>query len=417
MYGRAFIVLFFFIPTFFVECQEPKNGDYPDPKTNPGSTLMLQGDWFDDPHGIDFDKLPKIPSQHVVVSNVQGNGDDPEYVFSGNRLKGGVNQHSYLTHHKDRFWLMWSDGPGVEDRVGQVVKYATSTDGLGWTPPKMLTPYPPDSDPSSEFYNTRSDRGMRWIARGFWEYDGELLALASLDEAAGFFGPSLGLKAFKWDEGNHMWQDDGIVFDNAINNFPPKRIPSGEWMMSRRPYDYKDRGVDFMIGGVGSKDRWEIFPVLGSNSELSAEEPYWWVLPDGISLTALFRDNRKSGFLYRSFSTDNGRSWSKPVRTNFPDARSKFHGLRLSNGKYVLVSNPHPKKRDPLALSISEDGMVYTKMGNLVGGRHIDYPNVIEHDGYLLIAFAGSVKQKIEVLKIKISDLENLDMTDYGPKR
>jgi len=47
----------------------------------------------------------------------------------------------------------------------------------------------------------------------------------------------------------------------------------------------------------------------------------------------------------------------------------------------------------------------------LVGCRHIDYPHVIEHDGYLFVAFAGSVKQKIEVLKINISDLDDLDMS------
>src|SRR5690606_42048351 len=64
--------------------------------------------------------------------------------------------------------------------------------------------------------------------------------------------------------------------------------------------------------------------------ELSAEEPYWWVLPDGKNLMALFRDNNRSGYLYRSFSIDNGRSWSPPVKTDFPDARSKFHGLRRS---------------------------------------------------------------------------------------
>ena len=186
--------------------------------------------------------------------------------------------------------------------------------------------------------------------------------------------------------------------------------PTGEWLMSRRTYDYKQKGVEFLVGGVESYDQWESFPVLGSNSELTAEEPYWWVLPDGKNLMALFRDNRKSGYLYRSFSTDNGRTWSLPVQTNFPDARSKFHGIRLKDGRYMLVSNPNPEKRDPLAISISNDGMVFEKMGYLEGGRHIDYSHVLEHDGYLLIAFAGSRKQRIEILKILIADLDRLEM-------
>ena len=32
----------------------------PHPETNPGSAVMLRGDWFDHPHAIDFDKLPKV---------------------------------------------------------------------------------------------------------------------------------------------------------------------------------------------------------------------------------------------------------------------------------------------------------------------------------------------------------------------
>ncbi|XOV91027.1 MAG: exo-alpha-sialidase [Bacteroidota bacterium] len=379
-------------------CCQPNNkpDNYPDPSDNPESPLMLMGDWFYNSHDIDFAQLPRIPSEHVVISDVQA--------------ADGVNQHNYLMHYHGRFWIMWSDGPGVEDRVGQVVKYSTSEDGLNWTESALLTPYPPNSGPDSPHYNTRTDQGFRWIARGFWVYDDQLLALASLDEAAGFFGTGLELRAFRWEEKQQEWVDHGLVYDNAINNFPPKKLPTGEWLMSRRRYDYKEKGVEFMVGGIDSISQWSSYPVLGTNTELTAEEPYWWVLPNGKDLMALFRDNRKSGYLYRSFSTDNGRTWSLPVQTNFPDARSKFHGIRLTDGRYVLVSNPNPEKRDPLALSISNDGMVFEKMGYLVGGRHIDYPHVLEHEGYLYVAFAGSRKQKIEVLRILISDLDKLEM-------
>jgi hypothetical protein len=290
------------------------------------------------------------------------------------------------------------------------VKYATSPDGLSWSKPDFLTSYPEESGPESEHYNTRTEKGKRWISRGFWQRDGELLALASLDEAAGFFGPSLELWAYKWNGASNSWEEKGVVYKNAINNFPPKLLPSGEWLMSRRAYDYKESGIEFLLGGIKGFDQWESYPVTGSTAEMDPEEPYWWVLPDGKNLMALFRDNRKSGYLYRAFSIDNGRTWSNPVRTNFPDARSKFNGLRLNDGRYVLVSNPHPERRDPLTLAISDDGMVFSKMGYLTGGRHIDYPHVIEQDGHLLIAFAGSVKQKIEVLKVKITDLDKLEM-------
>ena len=374
---------------------------YPDPAKNPVSPLALAGDWVpEDPRNIDFEKLPRLPSQHVVISDVRA---DKTPRRSPDKTRGGVNQHNYLVHHGGKFWAMWSDGPGIEDRVGQRVKFATSDEGLKWSEPAFLTPEPPDSGKDSRYYGTRTDKGFRYIARGFWNRDGELLALASLDEAAGFFGKSLELHAFRLNAGAGSWSDAGVVYKNAINNFPPVKLPAGEWMMSRRTHDYRKTGVQFLVGGVAGIDQWESFPVLGSNAKLSAEEPEWWILPDQ-NLLALFRDNGGSKFLHRCFSTDNGRTWTTPVKTNFPDATSKLSGLRLRDGRYVLVSNANPKKRDPLVLSVSHDGIVFHSMYYLVGGRWVDYPHVMEHDGHLYIAFAGG-KQSVEVLKVRIADL------------
>lgn len=363
---------------------------------DPASPAMLAGNWVpDDPHQIDYRKLPKVPAEHVVVSDV--------------REEKGVNQHNYLAFHDGRFFAMWSDGPGIEDRVGQRVRFATSPDGLTWSEPAFLTPAPPNSGPDSPHYGTRTDQGMRWISRGFWQRDGELLALCALDEAAGFFGPSLALHAFRLTA-DDRWEDAGIVADNAINNFPPKKIGSGDWMMSRRTWDYKKTGVQFLVGGVQAMDDWKSFPVLGTSAELSAEEPLWWALPDE-HLVALFRDNRGSKFLYRSVSTDDGRTWTTPVRTDFPDATSKLFGFQLSDGRYFLVSNSNPRARDPLTLALSDDGIVFTKLAWLVGDRHVDYPHAIEHDGHLLVAFAGG-KQTVEVLKIDLADLDAVAMPE-----
>lgn len=381
---RTFVTLFLFTGIVGQLSAAP-----PHPATNPASPLMLAGDWLPtDPHRLDFDSLPRLASEHVVVSDV--------------REQKGVNQHNYLTHHDGLFRIMWSDGPGIEDQVGQRVKFATSTDGLRWSTPQFLTPAPPGSGTDSPHYGTRTAKGFRYIARGFWKREGELLALVSLDEAAGFFGKSLELRAFRL-KADDSWEDAGVVFKDAINNFPPLQLHTGDWMMSRRAHDYKTTGVHFLIGGGGSLDQWTSFPVHGSSSTLKAEEPDWWILPDH-PLVAVFRDNGGSGFLHRAFSTDDGHTWSPPVKTNFPDATSKISGLRLSDGRYVLVSNPRPKKRDPLTLSVSDDGLVFTKMFYLVGGRHVDYPHLIEQDGALYIAFAGG-KQSVEVMKVKLAEL------------
>ncbi len=376
---------------------QPAVAEEPHPVHNPESPVMLRGDWVpEDPHDIDFFALPEIASEHAVVSDVRDAG--------GTR----VNQHNYLVHFNGRFWAMWSDGPGEpraepdehrdvvpgHDREAQQVSFATSEDGLNWSEIGDIAGEP--------------DEGFGWIARGFWVRDGELLALASRFNAPGYRGEGLQLHAFICEDGDpeNGWEHHGLVYDDALNNFPPKRLPTGEWLMSRRT---SERGVHFLVGGVDAFDQWESHPVVDYEGELLAEEPYWWILPDGENLLALYRDNRQSGYLFRSFSTDYGRAWTEPVRTDFPDARSKFSGLQLSDGRYVLVSNPNPERRNPMALSISDDGIVFTKMGYLVGSRHVDYPHVIEHEGYLYVAFA-SAKQSVEVLRIDMAELDQLEM-------
>src|SRR5690606_19194223 len=152
------------------------------------------------------------------------------------------------------------------------------------------------------------------------------------------------LRAFRWNSKKREWDDAGVIHKNAINNFAPKKISTGEWMMSRRTYNYKTEPIEFLVGGVKSLTDWKSFPVLGSTDALTAEEPYWCVVTNN-KLVALSRDNRKRELLYRCFSSGKRRTWSKPVRTSFPDARSKFSGVRLKDGRYVLVSNAHPEKR------------------------------------------------------------------------
>lgn len=366
----------------------------PHPVTNPASALLLDlRQSGTDPEAIDYDRLPRLAGAHTIISDVRD--------ARGWR----VHQHAYLTWYEGQYWAMWSDGPGIpqdgrspydhrnkvprHDQPGTQVSYAVSPDGLTWSDPQALSG-PPRID------------GFGWIARGFWVREGQLLGLASHFNAPAYPGEGLSLEAFAWDPSTSEWQPHGTVLYDTLNNFPPQKLPNGQYMMTRR--DHRKQ-LSVMIGGVKAFDDWQVRPVAAYDETSQPEEPGWYILPDGKHIVGLLRDNTNSKRLLRFFSADNGESWTPIIRTNFPDARSKFFTMRTSRGTYAMVSNSNPATRDPLTLAISHDGLVFTELFYLIGGRHIDYPHMIEHDGHLLIAFSGA-KQTMEVMRVSLDDIE-----------
>jgi len=75
----------------------------------------------------------------------------------------------------------------------------------------------------------------------------------------------------------------------------------------------------------------------------------------------------------------------------------------------VLVNNANPKMgRRQLMLSISKDGLLYTRMMvlDIPSAKPANqYPHVLEHDGYLWIACSKD-KVTIEMLRVALSDLD-----------
>lgn len=74
----------------------------------------------------------------------------------------------------------------------------------------------------------------------------------------------------------------------------------------------------------------------------------------------------------------------------------------------------------PLTLAVSREGLVFDRLFYLVGGRQVDYPHVLEHDGHLFAAFSGR-KQTVEILRVRIADLHTLrrraaTSRESGPK-
>ena len=76
-------------------------------------------------------------------------------------------------------------------------------------------------------------------------------------------------------------------------------------------------------------------------------EPYVFRSPDGNELCCLMRENKRSGTSLVMFSRDEGQTWSAPVDAPWGLTGDRHHGIRLPDGRLVIVfRNASPKSKD-----------------------------------------------------------------------
>jgi len=344
-----------------------------------------------------------------------GTGTMPSDPFAAPRLairvgvvyradEGGYqySHHPSIVRFGDRFFACWSNGLAGEDSPSQHVRYGTSADGLHWAPSGVLAP-DPDGPEGVE----------RYCAAGLWVREGRLIALACRwgrvryvegDLPDGVWWENARTEAFVFD--GEDWQPQGVVLDNFLPNEAPRLLADGAYLW---PGLDRKHNVVFARGGVAGLDAWDTVTLAPAPDGHHMTEPSWYQTDDG-AIHCLLRDNSGSGVLYCTESGDGGRSWTDPVPTNFPDATAKFHCLRLSDGRYAVISNPNGRDRlrIPLALSISRDGAAFDsrfilrarptqpRFTGQYKGPGYQYPNAIEYEGRLYVICSVN-KEDVEV--------------------
>jgi hypothetical protein len=92
-------------------------------------------------------------------------------------------------------------------------------------------------------------------------------------------------------------------------------------------------------------------PVIASDgTQLDGKhpcEPYVFRSPDGKELCCLMRENRRSGTSLVMYSCDEGQTWSKAVDAPWGLTGDRHHGIRLPDGRLVIVfRNASPRSQD-----------------------------------------------------------------------
>ncbi len=289
---------------------------------------------------------------------------------------------------------------------------------------------------------------VSWFSGGPKEPSEENSVLLSIDGAAPVVmaGPRDGARAFDptlWrDPGGRLWyifnrgnRDTGlhgvyaricekpdatppvfgeefrVVFDEAPLAFrmnKPTVLSSGEWVM---PVTHaREKTFDWFAGpkqlqGVGiSTDKGKTWKLYGA-----LEAPHWAL----ENMIVELRDRRLwmlirtgSGFLWESFSSDRGRTWTPAKASGIANPGSRFFIRRLRSGALLLVNHFRFQGRSHLTAQVSGDEGKSWSEGLLLDERSgVSYPDgVEERDGRITVVYDRDRQGAGEILKAQFTE-------------
>ncbi len=132
-------------------------------------------------------------------------------------------------------------------------------------------------------------------------------------------------------------------------------------------------------------------------------QPALWESRPGV-VHMLLRSTE--GYIYRSDSTDGGRSWSPAYRTSMPNNNSGIDLVKLNNGALALVCNPvsgNWAERTPLTLFVSEDNGETWKEALILedGPGEFSYPAVVCGREHIFITYTWK-RERIAFCQIRL---------------
>ncbi len=210
------------------------------------------------------------------------------------------------------------------------------------------------------------------------------------------------------DNGNILIPYQTYPMDEAEFNRLKTAVP-GKMMIEVANVAYCESGV--LISEDGGKTY-----TRHTACQMSNEDCWKWLEPtiaqmsDGRIVMLMRKD--ESGWLWRSESTDGGRTWSEAWRTDIPNPSNKPKLIPLDNNRVALIHTPNcvigvptnENDRYPLELWISDDDMntwkSKTKLSDFPGAYsytdgfyedgHIRF--TIEHNRHTILYFDVELK-------------------------
>ncbi len=377
---------------------------------------------------------------------------------------GTFNLHGYLKYFQGVLFACWDSQARDENTAGQHGVFRFSADGgETWSDLRPLFPPLADNLPAAQTKRP----GPFQTSQGFAEVGGRLYAVTCVDR-------ELKEKVLRFNEVSRTRigflarevRKDGTLGDGVWGGRPPNG-PGGRGCPPPPPGPRGD-----VFGGASQKTSPEPgypahpagppelvaairhffqqpahLPQLlfgptehpDSDDEHRMTEPTPpWRLDHG-TWVRLYRDQgsihgqtraeveaSKSRRNYAAFSFDDGRTWTKPTRTSFPDSTARSNAGRLPDGQYFVINNPlamPPGRggRTMLAISLSRDGLLFDRFmilrfvpppqrypGKAKTGTGFQYPHSVVVGEHLWVIYSVN-KEDMEVARIPLTELARLE--------
>jgi predicted neuraminidase len=128
--------------------------------------------------------------------------------------------------------------------------------------------------------------------------------------------------------------------------------------------------------------------------------------PDG-RLQALGRT--REGRLFSTVSTDQSKSWQKPVLLNVPNPNSGTDAVSLKDARHLLIYNHTAKGRSPLNISISRNGTDWDAALILEeeAGQEFSYPAIVQTSDGLVHATYTWKRKRIKHVVIDPAQIQS----------
>ncbi len=205
---------------------------------------------------------------------------------------------------------------------------------------------------------------------------------------------------------------DGTIFAPA-RHLPLSPVLNRSHLLRAPPVAYSDGSLGLpvyfeQLANFGELIR--LAPngrVLGKarmSSGLAAIQPV--IVPlDANRAVAYFRNATTRDYLWKTRTSDGGRTWDNVRRTALQSMNSPAAALRLGSGLLAIVYNDSKVRRDRLVLAVSSDeGQTYTTIKVLEDGKRrpgeARYPYMIGlRDGSYALTYSTASKTGIRVLQ------------------